>query len=83
MFSFITTACFGTPVVQLAKMRLLSNFFCIYQFRDILEPPNNGHFGDEQFVRCREIVHSSKVSIIGGSTVLTITVSTVVCRVCG
>ena len=27
----------------------------------IVEPPNNGHIGDEHFVHCSEVVRSSEV----------------------
>ena len=36
-----------------------------------MEPLNNGHVGDEHFVHCSEVVHSSGVSVIRGSTVFT------------
>ena len=30
-----------------------------------VEPPNNGHIGDENFVHCSEVVHSSEVEMYG------------------
>ena len=28
-----------------------------------VEPPTNGHVGDEHFVHCSEVVHSSEVEM--------------------
>ena len=30
-----------------------------------VEPPNNGHIGDEHFVHCSEVVPSSEVEMYG------------------
>ena len=30
-----------------------------------MEPPNNGHIGDEHFVHCSEVVTSSEVEMYG------------------
>ena len=30
-----------------------------------MEPPNNGHVGDEDFVHCSEVVPSSEVEMYG------------------
>ena len=30
-----------------------------------MEPPNNGHIGDEHFVHCSEVVPSSEVEMYG------------------
>ena len=32
---------------------------------DTVDPPNNGHVGDEQFVHCSEVVPSSEVEMYG------------------
>ena len=32
-----------------------------------MEPPNNGHVGDEHFVHCSEVVPSSEVEMYGQS----------------
>ena len=34
---------------------------CVYT----VEPPNNGHFGDEHFVHCSEVVPYSEVEMYG------------------
>ena len=33
--------------------------------RTTVEPPNNGHGGDEHFVHCSEVVPSSEVEMYG------------------
>ena len=35
------------------------------QLRNTVEPPNNGHVGDEHFVHCSEVVPSSEVEMYG------------------
>ena len=39
----------------------------LYKYASIytVEPPNNGHFGDEHFVHCSEVVPSSEVEMYG------------------
>ena len=38
---------------------------CIYILYTTVEPPNNGHVGDEHFVHCSEVVPSSEVEMYG------------------
>ena len=37
---------------------------CKIYNRTTVEPPNNGHIGDEHFVHCSEVVPSSEVEIV-------------------
>ena len=38
----------------------------VYQVSYTVEPPNNGHIGDEYFVHCLEVVPSSEVEMYVG-----------------